>query len=446
MISHSLTIFSVTVVLLFTVFQGYSIAAPNDFTVLINNSPTQSGTPVLVSSDSIVYFEIQQSSNLPIHVDPTGKGDTGYSLNGNLARFSTVYSTGRYNPIIKVGDKTKTLLLIVDEETTDIGWLSFLSQVSWPLFAFSVLIALCFWKKLRDKVVSINQVDIRGVKIEASDLGSRITAALDSAINTIERQLPRTIAARYLPSSLSLDIAHDVHILEFLDDIGAHSGNVNAWNAAGNYHFEHNVAKAEDAYKRAIKLDKNHPDGYANLGLLYLKKDIYTAKRYLTRALELADKTCIPCVVAHIGMVLTAEEGSMDEKLHCEQAKHILQKAVSTDKTDFWSLYFLGTCWSYGDHDLDKAIEYTYRALDIAHDFHAARYNLACFYALKNEPQKSIEVLKEINPTRQILVNIFNFEEDTDWNKVASSPQFKKFCSFMGLSYQPDDSGGPEAK
>lgn len=433
--SNSLTIFFVTVVLLFAV-QHYSIAAPDDFTLFVNNSSTQSGTPVLVPSGSTVYFEILQSSNLPIHVDPTGKGEVGYSLNGTLARFSTAYNAGKYNPVIKVGDKTKTLQLIVDQDKTDIGWLSFVSQVSWPLVAICVLIALYLWKKLRDKIVNINQVDIRGIKLEASDLGSKLTAELDSAINTIERKLPRTIVARNLPSSLSLNIAHDVHILEFLDEIGVHSGNVNVWNAAGNYHFVHNSKKAEDAYKRAIKLDMNHPDGYANLGMLHLKEDIYTAKGYFARALELADQMCIPCIVAHMGMIAiysSEVDGREYEKFHCEEAKRILEKAVLTDKADFWSLYFLGTCWSYGDQDLDEAIKYTSRALEYAHDFHAARYNLACFYALKNEPQKSIEVLKEINPTRQILVNTFNFDKDTDWNEVAYSHQFKQFCSFMGL-------------
>lgn len=432
----SLIVFSVTLVLSFTV-QEYSIAAADDFTLFVNNSPAQSGNPVLVSSGNTVYFEIQQSSNLPIRFDPTGKGDIAYSLNGNLAGFSTTYTAGKYNPIITVGGKTKTIQLIADQEKVgSAGWFKLASDLSWPLLFFVVFTVLACWEGLRKLILSINQVEVGGVKMKASDLSSKMTAALENAISTIERKLSDTAAARFLPSSLDSDIAHQIHILELIHDMG-HPGSVNAWNAAGNYYFEHDSTKAERAFNKAIEQDKNDPDAYANLGMLHLmkKKDTHIAKRHYTIALELADKMHTTCVTAHIGMVVVFSiEGDTDnEKLHCEQAKDILQRSVSIDQTDFWSLCFLGWCWSYGDSDLDKAIEYSSRALGYAPEFFSARYNLACFYALKHDPQKSVEALKEIiRPARQTLLNNFNFERDEDWNNVASSPQFKHFCDFMG--------------
>ncbi|MGI0014936.1 MAG: tetratricopeptide repeat protein, partial [Nitrososphaera sp.] len=343
MIRSSLIILSVTVVLLFTV-QKYSIAAADDFTLFVNNSPTQSGKPVLVSSGNTVYFEIQQSSNLPIRFDPTGKGDIGYSLNGNLVGFSTAYNAGKYNPIITVGGKTKTIQLVVDQEKVDsAGWFKLISDLSWPLLFLVVFTVLACWEGLRKLILSINQVEVGGVKMKASDLSLRMTAVLENTISTIERKLPQT-PARFLPSSLSSDIAHHVRILEFIDVIGAHPGNVDVWNAAGDYYFAHDSTKAEIAYNKAIEQDKNDPNAYANIGMLYLmhKKDSHGAKQHFTTALKLADEMH-PCATAHMGMVtIYSNAGDVEnEKLHCEQAKNIFQRSVSIDKTDFWSCAFL---------------------------------------------------------------------------------------------------------
>jgi hypothetical protein len=94
-------------------------------------------------------------------------------------------------------------------------------------------------------------VQIGSFAIEASDLSSRMTAALEKTISTIDRKQPLHGFYHHF-----YVLIYHVHILEFIHDIGAHPGSVNTWNAAGNYYFEHDSTKAEAAYNRAIALDR----------------------------------------------------------------------------------------------------------------------------------------------------------------------------------------------
>lgn len=434
---------------LFFLIPTSSVAAPpDDFTVFVNNSLVHGGNSVFVPSASTVYFVIRQSSNLPIHLDPTGHNDIDYSLSGNLAHFATAYSEGTYNPTIKVGNKTQKIQLIVDHKKVDMaGWFtlisSFISGVSWQLLAFIVFIVLFYRGGLRTLLLNIKpptKVQIGSITVEASDLSAKMTAALENTINSIERKIPPALAARFLPSSVGSDIAYDIHVVEYLNSVAAYPGNTNTWNAVGNYYFAHDLSKAENAYNKAIECNGNDPNAYANLGMLYLmrKKDHHTSKRFFTTALEVADKIHTTCATAHMGMVVLSHGNDVEtEKLHCEEAKRVFERAVTKDNTDFWSLSLLGWCWSYGDPNLDKAIEYVSRGLEYAQDFYAAQYNMACFYALKNDALQSVQALKAIvRRTARQTFEVCNFEKDNDWNNVASNDEFTQFCDFMGLSYQ----------
>jgi hypothetical protein len=119
-----------------------SIAVGEDFKLFVNNSQVLDNGQLSVASGSLVNFEILQTSNLPVYLDPTGYKDIIHNLSGNPPKFSTAYYPGTYNPTITVGNLTKKFQLTVGQKKTD--WTTLLPPLYWPLAALLVFIVLFF--------------------------------------------------------------------------------------------------------------------------------------------------------------------------------------------------------------------------------------------------------------------------------------------------------------
>lgn len=439
----AIIILSAAIVLISVASQA-NIATADDVKLFVNNSRVLDGGTATVSSGTVVNFEVLQTSNLPVRLDPTGQNDIVYNLSGNPSSFSTSYNSGTYNPTVKVGDATKKFQLTVDQQRVD--WLELVPPVSWPIV--TLVVFACLFPSLRGLLSRFKptRIETAFFSVDASDIGSAMERELERTISLLDIHLPRDLSSRFLPSSLGSEIAYYVHLLEFLDKVGISQDEkttdeyrekfVRLWNAVGTYYFEMDFEKSKFAYEKAIALDIKDPSAYANLGMLYLeKKDHHTARQHLLRALEVAKTRNTPCPTAHMGMVVISS-GTQDsemEELHCEQAKRFFEEAVANNRTDYWSWFGLGWCWSYRKSDYSKAIEFTEKSLEWKPDFFVARYNLACFYAVKREADGAIKNLKEmLSQSRQTLID-HGFENDQDLAKLESEPALTSFCKFVGL-------------
>jgi len=428
--------------------------AASDFKLFVNNSQVLNGGSLSIPCGGITHFDIIQSSDSPVSVDLTGRNDAIMNLSGKVIHFNTAYNPGKYNPKVTSGQVTKEIQLAVDQDEEK-SWPN-IASLSWQLLILIIFLILFVFGGLGDvfkKLVDVmtdtvkrsKSVKIYNLELTAPDLSTTVTNAIAGVVSRLDTTLPNDIATRFLPSSLSDDIASYVHVFQFLDDLGLIpkqdsdmvSKSVTAWNTVGNYYFEHNFDKAKSAYNKAIALDYSDPTAYANLGMLYIMihKDHDTARRYIVRSLEFAEERNVTCPAAHMGMVVLSDEEKDKEKvrLHCEIAKNIFSEALKKNRKDYWSLYGIGWCWSYED-DYKRAIQFTSLALKEKEDFYAARYNLACFYSMNNELPKSLEALQGLLTPIKHFLDICNFPNDSDFAKFRSDERFKLFYNIL---YEP---------
>lgn len=291
---------------------------------------------------------------------------------------------------------------------TSIKILEIIPKIIWPIvviiliFIFRKYIAK-FFIFFRPKVLKIGPV-----QIEAEDLSKNILNKFENSIKKINTIYPRQYATRFLPSYMDEEIAYYVHIFEFLFSVDIKLENVIMWNMIANYYFYKDSHKSKHAYEQAISLDESDSISHANLGMYYLliENNKYLAKLYFIKAINLAEDKNEPCPIGHLGLSSVAKKlGNFnDEKYYCEIAKNEFAASANSDCTDFWSFYGLGWCYGSGEKDIEKAIEFTKTAIDLKSDFLIARYNLACYYAIKGDLSKSIKALKSIcYPIKEFL-------------------------------------------
>lgn len=433
-----LTLFILLYVLCMT-----GVAGAAGFKVFINNSPVDTGSSVTIPEGGAVIFEIRKTSDLPIELDLTGHGDLVHTLLGKKARFETTYAPGNYNPKIVIGDKTKNFMLSVKK--SDSSSLQIIPQIAWPLVSLLLFICLFFFGGLKDLLKRFSPValQIGNIRIEASELISSIDKEIYMAVQTMDLFFSRDISSRFLPSSLYHQISYYVHVFEFLNKIGITLENSPAWNTVGTFYFNSDPEKAQQAYERAIALAPDDPTGYANMGMLYRikKADLNSAKNNFIKALEISQTSNLPCPIAYMGLasVYRALGDENEVENYCKLAMDEFKRNVARDKSDYWSYFGLGWCQQYTkiNLDLNGAVASNKAALNLKHDFYAARYNLSCNLARKNDTEASVKVLRELlTPVREILES-FGFKTDEDFELISSDKKFKDFCETVGIEYAP---------
>jgi tetratricopeptide (TPR) repeat protein len=428
----------------------------DQFRILINGDLVNTGTTIKVTANSIVRYEIYQSSSGLIELDLTGDGTLKQPLSGPKATFSTIYNTGNYKPQIKSGQDTQSFTLSVSDslQTSIAEFSKVIPQVMWPLVAFFVFLILCIFGKLHSSIKSfrLGTVEVSGVKLTSADLEVSLRQEIEKIIKNLDTEFPPEMAPQYIRFSLNPDTGYYVHILEFLRDIGFKVNNAKAWNSVGNYYFYYDKYKAKKAYNDAIALDPKDPTPYINLGMYYLltERDTSSAKRTFEKGIDVAREKMVSVPWAHIGLSIvywrlksdetdpaSAKKFVEQETLHNTHAKKDFEHAITLNGADFWSYCGLGWCWAE-EKNYDKAIQNTSDALKIKKDFIIARYNLACHKAKIHEFKESMEDFRQLLEPMKLWLQLLEIEKTSDLQDMADYPEFQQFFKMLGLEYKPN--------
>jgi len=314
-------------------------------------------------------------------------------------------------------------------------------KLIWPITFFLLFVYLLltgyikrFLSQFHPKVIKIGPLTL-----DADYLSNSILDEFDKAVKKLDSIFPRQNATRFFPSSMDAEIAYYVHVFEFLYKIGIKLENVVAWNMIANYYFYRDSKKSKNAYEQAISLDPLDSISYANLGMYYhlIEHNKNLAKNNFSKAIKIAEEKSEPCPIGHLGLAAIYQKlgNHKEEKYYCEKAKCEFQTSVNTDCTDFWSFYGLGWCWGSGDKDVDKAIEFTKAAINLKPDFLIARYNLACYYAMKGNAKEVVDSLKSICLSVKDFFKKVDIVDDPDFIKIKDDKYFIKFCKDFEINY-----------
>jgi tetratricopeptide (TPR) repeat protein len=421
--------------------------------VFVNDTFVKAGTTIQVLPNSIVNYEIYQSSPEPIELDLTGDGTLKQMLFGSKVTFAAVYNDGNYKPKIKSGSEVQSFKLSVfpslqvwKAEITKI-----VPQIMWPLVVLCIFLILCFWGELHKLIKSfrIGTIEVSGIKMTSADLEVSLRQEIEKTVQNLEKEFPPEMAPQYMQFSIDPEAGHYVHIVEFLKDIGFKVKSAKAWNSVGNYYFYQNADKAYKAYLESICLDPDDPTPHINLGMFFhlIKHDLYTAQKWFKTGIELATKKGMSVGWAHLG--LASVYGELKKKqtapddirraeekriYHTTQAKTNFKLATELNGADFWANFGLGWCF-FKEDNIDMAIRYTSAALDLKSDFVVARYNLALQKARSREPKEGLEDLYKLLEPIRLQLQSFGFEKDPDLQKLADESDFKQFRKILDLSY-----------
>jgi len=186
-----------------------------------------------------------------------------------------------------------------------------------------------------------------------------------------------------------------------------------------------NVKRAVEASEQAVQLDPDSAEARASHGLaMFISEDYLAAEREFSRAIELNPNLWEPYYYFALAL---SSQGKY------ERAIEMYKKAIEVNPADYQAPCFIGQCYSslgrkhdemrarlssldkieqhlqMNPHDtralyiganqfanvgeLEKAQELAERALGQDQDEPVVLYNVACFYAMKGDTDRSIELL-----------------------------------------------------
>ena len=121
--------------------------------------------------------------------------------------------------------------------------------------------------------------------------------------------------------------------------------------------------------------------------------------------------------------ILYAQAFKKQQEGNLEEAKSLYKKVIKNDPRNIQALNNLGVIYM-NKKTYKWAIIRFNDAIKIKHDYPDAHYNLACLYAQKNDPNRSLSYLKNaigFNPQVRKWA-----ENDSDLKVLADLPEFKK--------------------
>lgn len=199
------------------------------------------------------------------------------------------------------------------------------------------------------------------------------------------------------------------------------------WHRLGvvNHRLE-NIRQALWCYEKALDHDAEHAPTLERLGLYYTAKaDVPTATGYLTRLME-ADPTNWK---AHnsLGVLADLEKRFSDARDHYMEALKLRPDMPMLWNNLGFSVYLLG--------DMEEAISYMERALELNPRHEAARMNLALVYVRQNDYERALDTFFEVEdiPTSYTKVGYLAYKVG-DYDKaeellqlaIKESPTYNK--------------------
>jgi len=184
--------------------------------------------------------------------------------------------------------------------------------------------------------------------------------------------------------------------------------------------FQHGyLEQAAASFQQVIATKPDDPEGYYNLGTLYLRRsDLEQARSYLEKTVKLRPN--YPEAWNNLGMI-AAQQG------HAEEAVQNFQQSLQYRPTYAIALLNMGNLYRR-QGAFDKAQEFLSRALEIQPDDPEINYGLGMFYAQQNQLQQASDYLKkaiELRPDYPEALNNLGVLFVRTQNYSKAEEQFK---------------------
>jgi Flp pilus assembly protein TadD/peroxiredoxin len=151
--------------------------------------------------------------------------------------------------------------------------------------------------------------------------------------------------------------------------------------------FQHGyLEQAAASFQQVVAAKPDNPEGYYNLGTLYLRRnDLEQARSYLEQTVKLRPN--YPEAWNNLGMI-AAQQGRGEEAVRNFQQSLLLRPTYAIALLNLGNLYRRAGAF-------DKAQEYLSRALEIQPDDPEINYGLGMFYAQQNQMQQASDYLQK---------------------------------------------------
>jgi serine/threonine-protein kinase len=246
--------------------------------------------------------------------------------------------------------------------------------------------------------------DIFAVQDEiAAEVVAQLKVTLLGAVHAVEESDPEAYAlflqARHLGRQFTAETLEQ-SIALYQEALAIDPDYAAAWSGlastyyyqAGNYPvrpFDEGLQLARAAANRAAAIDQENAQAYALLGNIAMDhdKDLATAARYLTRALEL-DPTDADIIGAAAFLALSL--GRLDEAIALNEY------AVTLDPVNPQRHVYLAWAYRLAGHP-DEAIASSRTTLTLQPDLMYAHYNIGATLLLEGEPEAALVAMQQVS-------------------------------------------------
>lgn len=186
---------------------------------------------------------------------------------------------------------------------------------------------------------------------------------------------------------------------------------------------ERNFAAAETAFKKAIELDATMALAYQYLA----RAQLHQGKMEAAAASFAAASECDPDDYESplLGVSVYEDLGDRENALKLARIGVERAEKILEDYPDNQRAYYLGSSGHAVLGHMDKALEWTERALALKPRDPATRYNAACFYAKNGDIEKALDCLENSVTSRTWI------ENDPDLNALRDQPRYQALVNSL---------------